>query len=50
MDGGFILAADVSRLAFALIAEHYQGELRAVAKVRELAERHGIDAGFWDWV
>lgn len=32
-----------------LIAEHYRGDLRAVAKVRKLAMRHGIDPGFWDW-
>lgn len=44
-----IAPADAARLAYALIAEHYRGDLRAVAKVRELAGRHGIDAQFWDW-
>ncbi|NNG57129.1 hypothetical protein [Sphingomonas paucimobilis] len=44
-----IAPADVSKLAFALIAEHYHGDLQAVQKVRELAERHGINPQFWDW-
>lgn len=44
-----IAPADTARLAYALIAEHYSGDLRAVAKVRELAQRHGIDSHFWDW-
>jgi hypothetical protein len=44
-----IAPADAAKLAFALIAEHYHGDLQAVQKVRALAERHGINAGFWDW-
>lgn len=44
-----IAPADVPRLAFALIAEHYRGDLGAVQKVRDLAERNGINAGFWNW-
>ena len=44
-----IAPAYAAKLAFALIAEHYHGDLQAVQKVRALAERHGINAGFWDW-
>lgn len=44
-----IAAADLPRLAFALIAEHYRGDLSAVQKVRELAERHNINPEYWDW-
>jgi hypothetical protein len=44
-----VAPAHTAKLAFALIAEHYHGDLQAVQKVRELAERHGIAAGFWDW-
>lgn len=44
-----IAPTDLPRLAFALIAEHYKGDLAAVQKVRELAERHDIKPNFWDW-
>lgn len=44
-----IAPADVPRLAFALIAEHYRGELGAVQKISELAERHGISAEAWSF-
>ena len=41
--------ADLPRLAFALIAEHYAGDLDAVRKIAKLAQRHGIEAETWDW-
>jgi len=44
-----IAPADLPKLAFALIAEHYKGDLSAVQKVRELAERHEIEPNFWTW-
>ena len=42
-------AADLPRLAFALIAEHYTGDLDAVRKIARLAKRHGIETETWDW-
>lgn len=39
---------DVPRLAFVLVAKHYAGDLDAVAKIKKLAERHGIEAETWD--
>ncbi|EPE61531.1 hypothetical protein L479_02075 [Exiguobacterium sp. S17] len=44
-----IAPEDVPRLAFALVAEHYRGELGAVQKISELAERHGISAETWSF-
>lgn len=41
--------ADLPRLAFALVAEHYAGDPDAVTKIKKLAERHGIEAETWDW-
>ena len=44
-----IAPADVPKLAFALIAEHYRGDLGAVEKISELAKRHGIGAEAWSF-
>lgn len=47
--GVIIAPADLPLLAFALVAEHYAGDLDAVGKITKLAERHGIEAETWDW-
>ena len=47
---GIVFApADMPGLAFALVAEHYTGDLDAVDKITKLARRHGIEAKTWDW-
>ena len=38
-----------ARFALALITDHYAGDADAVARLRALAERAGIDPGFWVW-
>ncbi len=41
--------ADLPRLAFALIARHYRGNLQAVSELKRLATEHGIAANFWTY-
>lgn len=43
-----LATADLPKLAFALVAEHYAGDLDAVGKIKKLAERHGIEAKTWE--
>lgn len=40
---------DIGHLVFALIAEHYGGDLEAVARVRDLALKYGIEVNSWEW-
>lgn len=44
-----IAVSDLPRLAFALLAEHYAGDLDAIGKVRELARRSGIAIEAWEF-
>ena len=45
-----IAPADLPAFAFALVREHYRGDLDAVARLRALAEAEGIETNFWSWV
>ena len=42
-------AVELPKLAFALVAEHYAGNLDAVSKITKLVQRHGIETERWDW-
>ncbi len=44
-----IAAADLPRLAYALIVKHYAGRFGAVDEVRDVAEQAGIKSGFATW-
>ena len=39
----------LAAFAFALVREHYQGDLDAVAKLRAIADRDGLPTNFWTW-